>query len=74
MADGERGQDPGPRRGGNRVGLLQAPQDGVPGDQLNRDGRLDRVRLAFAWWHPDSDLYAESSDADTVMGYITTHA
>ena len=26
MADGERGQDPGPRRGGDRVGLLQAPQ------------------------------------------------
>jgi hypothetical protein len=23
---------------------------------------------------PDSDLYAESSDADTVMGYITAHA
>ena len=39
-----------------------------------------------AWWDkryglwrvaeddPDSDLYAESSDADTVMGYITAHA
>ena len=23
---------------------------------------------------PDSDLYAESSDADTVMGYITAHS
>ena len=23
---------------------------------------------------PDSDLYAESSDADTVMDYITAHA
>jgi hypothetical protein len=23
---------------------------------------------------PDSDLCAESSDADTVMGYITAHA
>ena len=23
---------------------------------------------------PDSDLYAEGSDADTVMGYITAHA
>jgi hypothetical protein len=23
---------------------------------------------------PDSDLYAESSDADAVMGYITAHA
>ena len=23
---------------------------------------------------PDSDLYAESSDADAVMGYITPHA
>ena len=23
---------------------------------------------------PDSDLYAESSDADTVIGYITAHA
>jgi hypothetical protein len=23
---------------------------------------------------PDSDLYAESSDADTVMSYITAHA
>ena len=23
---------------------------------------------------PDSDLYAESSDADTVMGCITAHA
>jgi hypothetical protein len=23
---------------------------------------------------PDSDLYAESSDADTVMAYITAHA
>jgi hypothetical protein len=39
-----------------------------------------------AWWdketrpvarrgrRPDSDLYAESSDADTVMRYITAHA
>ena len=39
-----------------------------------------------AWWDkkhglwrvaeddPDSDLYAESSDADTVMGYIAAHA
>ena len=39
-----------------------------------------------AWWDkkhglwrvaeddPDSDLYAESSDADTVMDYITAHA
>jgi hypothetical protein len=23
---------------------------------------------------PDSDLYAESSDADTVIGYIVAHA
>ena len=23
---------------------------------------------------PDSDLYAESSDADTVIGYITAHS
>jgi hypothetical protein len=23
---------------------------------------------------PDSDLYAESSNADTVMGYITAHS
>ena len=23
---------------------------------------------------PDSDLYAQSSDADTVMGYITAHS
>ena len=23
---------------------------------------------------PDSDLYAESSDADTVIGYIAAHA
>jgi hypothetical protein len=23
---------------------------------------------------PDSDLYAESSDADTVIGYMTAHA
>ncbi len=23
---------------------------------------------------PDSDLYAESADADTVIGYITTHS
>ena len=23
---------------------------------------------------PDSDLYAESSDADTVIGYIQAHA
>ena len=23
---------------------------------------------------PDSDLYTESSDADTVIGYITAHA
>ena len=23
---------------------------------------------------PDSDLYAESSDADTVIGYIMAHA
>jgi hypothetical protein len=39
-----------------------------------------------AWWDkrygvwrvaeddPDSDLYAESSDADTVIGYIVAHA
>ena len=47
---------------------------GCPAISSNRDGRLNRVRLAFAWWHPDSDLYAESSDADTVMGYITAHA
>jgi hypothetical protein len=23
---------------------------------------------------PDSDLYAEASDADTVIGYVTAHA
>jgi hypothetical protein len=28
----------------------------------------------FAEDDPDSDLYAESSDADIVMGYITAHA
>jgi hypothetical protein len=41
---------------------------------INWQWPADRVRLAFAWWHPDSDLYAESSDADTVMGCITAHA
>ena len=45
----------------------------------------DHPRWSFWWdkkhglWRvaeddPDSDLYAESSDADTVMGYITAHA
>ena len=33
----------------------------------------------FGVWHvteddPDSDLYAQSSDADTVMGYIIAHS
>jgi hypothetical protein len=45
----------------------------------------DQLRWSIYWdkkyglWRvaeddPDSDLYAESSDADTVMGYITAHS
>ncbi len=46
---------------------------------------VDHPRWSFYWdkkyglWRvaeddPDSDLYAESSDADTVISYITAHA
>ena len=45
----------------------------------------DHLRWSIYWdkkyglWRvaeddPDSELYAESSDADTVIGYITEHA
>ena len=45
----------------------------------------DHVRWSVFWdkrhglWRvaeddPDSDLYAESTDADTVIGYITSHS
>ena len=31
-------------------------------------------RVARGGKRPDSDLYAESSDADAVIGYIVAHA
>jgi hypothetical protein len=39
----------------------------------------DSYRSQLTLWRvaeddPDSDLYAESSDADTVIGYIVAHA
>jgi hypothetical protein len=57
-----------------------------PGDASRVSFFLADHPRRSAWWDkkhglwrvaeddPDSDLYAESSDADTVMGCITAHA
>jgi hypothetical protein len=57
-----------------------------PGDASHVSSFLAGHPRWSAWWDkkrglwhvaeddPDSDLYAESSDADTVMDYITAHA
>jgi hypothetical protein len=57
-----------------------------PADAARVSGFLqDHLRWSIYWdkkyglWRvaeddPDSDLYAESSDADTVIGYIVAHA
>jgi hypothetical protein len=56
-----------------------------PGDAARVSSFLADHPLWSAWWDkksglwrvaeddPDSDLYAESSDADIVMSYITAH-
>jgi hypothetical protein len=67
--------------GETRVTVLPPPEDAA------RVSRFlgDQPRWSIYWdemygqWRvaqddPDSDLYAESSDADTVIGYITAHA
>ena len=64
-----------------RMAFLPPPADAA---RISRF-LADQLRWSIYWdkkyglWRvaeddPDSDLYAESSDADTVMGYITAHS
>ena len=64
-----------------RVAVLPPPADAARVSRF----LADHLRWSVYWdkkyglWRvaeddPDSDLYAESSDADTVIGYIREHA
>jgi hypothetical protein len=76
------GASPGPGSAGEtRVSILPPPADAARVCRFLRD----HPRWSAYWdkkhglWRvaeddPDSDLYAESSDADTVIGYIREHA
>ena len=76
------GASPGPLWAGEMRMAVLPP----PGDASRVSCFLADHPRWSAWWDkkhglwrvaeddPDSDLYAESSDADTVMGYITAHA
>jgi len=65
---GERDSDHDSRGGGHPPSHRNLPRRTPAG----RDKKHGLWRVAED--DPDSDLYAESSDADTVMGYITAHA
>ena len=76
------GASPGPGSAGEvRMSILPPPADAARVCRFLRD----HPRWSAYWdkkhglWRvaeddPDSDLYAENSDADTVMGYIREHA
>jgi hypothetical protein len=53
------------------VAVAALAADPYPLEGFHR-GRYHGVRVAED--DPDSDLYAESSDADAVIGYIVAHA
>jgi hypothetical protein len=64
-----------------RMTILPSPGDasritcfvrGCPGWSVFWDKKLGLWRVAED--DPDSDLYAESRDADTVIGYIRAHS
>ena len=72
----------GPRSSGEiGITVLPPPRDaarvcrslaGHPQRSAHWDRRYGLWRVAED--DPDSDLYAESSDADTAIGYITAHS
>ena len=76
------GASPGPGSAGEiRMAVLPPPADAARVSRF----LADQPRWSVYWdkkhgpWRvseddPDSDLYAESSDADTVIGYIAAHA
>jgi hypothetical protein len=73
---------PGPRSAGDRqVTMLPPPEEAARVTRFLQD----HLHWSACWdkrhgvWRvaeddPDSDLYAESRDADTVIGYIAAHS